>query len=66
MNRWNCVAHDVFVVLNRTHEVWIWGRLGCSVDEILELVLSGFEMVKRVLEASDFLNGQFLRSVSHR
>jgi len=59
VTRWDCLAHDVFVLLNRTHEVWIRGRLGCGVDEILELVLSGFEVVKRVLEAGDFLNGQF-------
>lgn len=46
---------DVYVLLNRTEEIRVWNRVGSGVDEVLELVLSGFEVVKRVLEASDFL-----------
>jgi hypothetical protein len=48
-------SHDVFVLLNCTDEVRVRSRPGGGVDEVLELVLSGFEVVERVLEASDFL-----------
>jgi len=50
---------DIYVLLDRTHEVGVRSRVGSGVDEVLELVLSGFEVLKRVLEASDFLDGQF-------
>ena len=58
----DCLVHDVYILLNRTHEVRVWSRVGSGVKEVLELVLSGFEVVKRVLETSDFLDGQFYGS----
>ena len=51
-------AHNILVLLNRTEKVWVWSGVRRGVDEVLELVLSGFEVVKGVLEACDFLNDQ--------
>ena len=53
------LIHDVYVLLNRTHEFWVWNGVNCGVDEVLQFILSRFEVIKRVLETSDFLNDQF-------
>ena len=55
-----CRVHDVYVLLNGTHKFRVWGRFGRGVDEVLKLILSGLEVIKRVLEASDFLNDQLI------
>lgn len=55
------LAHDIYVLLNGIHNVRVWNGIDTG-DEAFQFVLSGLEVIQRVLEASDFLNDQCIGS----